>query len=171
MWSSLDTLISCSLQREHTKLTFGFAVCFMCRVRSSPRCLQPVTFPVSMMAMVSTSGPHVQRKMIGTAFICRAFVWYGPDSAIHQNLLSSLATSLMFNPYPSIYFFPNFTSWYRFWSCNFTHLLDIMVKVGFHYTELTYWKNLWNCYILTWRIYSIAHISILYCSTASFSNV
>jgi len=59
-------------------LHIWFVVCFMCRVRSLPQCLQPATFPVSMMVMVSTSGPHVQRKMVGTTYLSESLmVWPG----------------------------------------------------------------------------------------------
>jgi hypothetical protein len=95
--------------------TFGLLFFFMCRVRSLPRCLQLATFPVSMMVMVSTSGPHVQRKMIRTAHLSSSvMVWPGhchlPETCviiIHRVDVESLSSHV-----------------FHSWTCFMIHILE-----------------------------------------------
>jgi hypothetical protein len=87
----------------------------MCRVRSLPQCLQPATFPVSMMVMVSTSRPHVQRKMIGTAYLSGSLmVWprhcHSPETCvfiIHHVYVESLSSHM-----------------FHSWTCFMIHILE-----------------------------------------------
>ena len=96
-------------------LHIWFIVCFMCRVRSLPQCLQPATFPVSMMVMVSTSGPHVQRKMVGTTYLSDSLmVWPGhchsPETCvfvIHHFYVESLSSHV-----------------FHSWTCFMIHILE-----------------------------------------------
>lgn len=121
MWPLHYTFILYTLYKyikEHVCQNFllhsWFVVCFMCRVQFLPRCLQLATFPVSMMVMVSTSGPHVQRKMIGTSCLSGILmVWPGhcrsPESCliIHLIDVESLSSHM-----------------FHSWTCFVIHILE-----------------------------------------------
>jgi hypothetical protein len=138
-----------------------FVVCFICRVQSLPRCLQLATFPVSMMVMVSTSGPHVQRKMVGTAYLSGSLmVWPGhchsPESCviiIHLFDVESLSSHM-----------------FHSWTCFMIHILEWQLYSsawcdgwrGLSLCRINILEEYWNCCMLMWRIYCIMQVSTSY---------
>lgn len=101
--------------------------------------------------------PRTKKNGRNNLFVRKSYgmAWSLPFT---RNLCFCYSPFFMLNLYPVMCFIPEHASWYIFWSDSFTLLHDMMVEVVFHYAELTYWKSVFYCSVLMWRMYCIMQV-------------